>query len=469
MEFTGDDDIGVRDFLRWMESWFVVLGEKFNGGTVESKKMRAAQIHVACPVQSVAGRFLQTLSDEILWDEDALVEALIAQFDDGDKDSQAQEDILFIMSTLRQGDDDVFSYSRRVLKLLQRRPGGFQHYDKTFIRYYVDGLASRRLREMAILNSLRADYRESPQQVVKGVMRFATRLKIKGYKKYISRDSDDDDDNDDDESSDTDDSSSDSGSDSDSYYRRSKKGKKPRKSDKSRKREKRSKSKERKSRKGQGNESSVRRELEELREMIQDFIKIQKAAITPNTGGVAIRLGNDMNPQDPYIVADGYERYPQPIRNPYGQRNTGYPNTRRPEYAHTGSHACYDNVHLKTGRIGPLARSDIWEPTRQQTNVPRFTRNPSIPPGSYSFLCSYERNPPSQPIVGPDGTLYYPSRELICFHCQELGHLDLQCPRLHDPALRTTLLRPEHPDTPVAIRKKPLAQTHRKPANAKWN
>ena len=72
----------------------------------------------------------------------------------------------------------------------------------------------------------------------------------------------------------------------------------------------------------------------------------------------------------------------------------------------------------------------------------------------------------SQPIVGPDGTLYYPSRELISFHCQELGHLDLQCPRLHKPALRTTMLGPEHLDTPVVMRKKPQAQTHRKPTNA---
>ena len=52
MKFTGDDEVGVKDFLKWMESWFVVLGERFNGETMESKKMRAAQIHVACPVQS---------------------------------------------------------------------------------------------------------------------------------------------------------------------------------------------------------------------------------------------------------------------------------------------------------------------------------------------------------------------------------------------------------------------------------
>ena len=146
MEFTGDDDIGVKYFLKWMESWFVVLGEKFNGETVESKKMHAAQIHVACPVQSVAGYFLRTLPDEILWDEGALAEALIAEFHDGEMDCQTQEDILFSMSTLRQGDHDVSSYSRRVLKLLRRSPSGLQHYDKTFICYYIDGLVSRQLR-----------------------------------------------------------------------------------------------------------------------------------------------------------------------------------------------------------------------------------------------------------------------------------------------------------------------------------
>ena len=474
MEFTGDNDIGVKDFLNWMESWFAMFG--FNGETVESMKMRAGQIRVHCPDQSVAGRFLQTLSDEILWDEDALAEALIAQFDDGEIDSQAQEDILSTMGTFRQGDDDAFSYSRRVLKLLRRKPSGPRRYERIFIRHYIDGLASPRLRTHATVSFLGSNHYESPHQAVKGIMGLATQLEIEGYKKYSGENSDDDDDDDDGNG----DSSSDSEAEEDDYYGASRKKRKIKKADKlkrsirkkrknkkadklkrsSRKREKRLMSKERKSPKGQGDEGSVRREAREPREMIHDPKKIQKAAVTPNTGAVA--TGNDIIPLDSYISADDYEQNLQPIRYPYGQRNTSHPTTRRPEYSNTGSHACYDGGHLKTGRIGPLTRSDVCKPTRRRTDHPRFTRNPSIPPGSNSFSCSYKGNPTSQQIFGPDGALYYPSHSLVCFLCQELGHLYTQCPRLHDPELRTALLGPEHPDTRVALRKEPQAQTYRK-------
>ena len=214
--------------------------------------------------------------------------------------------------------------------------------------------------------------------------------------------------------------------------------------------------------KGQGNEGSVRRAVRELREMKHDLENIQRAAVTLNTGVIATRLGNDMILPDSYTVADSYERYPQPISNPYRQRNTSHPTTRCPEYSNTGSHACYDGGHLKTGRIGPLTRSNVCEPTRQRTDDPRSTRNLSMPPGSYFFPCSYEGDPKSQPIVGHDGTLYYPSHSFICSHCQELGHPSPYCPRLHDPELRTGLLGPEHPDIPVALRKEPQAQPNRR-------
>ena len=78
--FTGDSGIGVREFLRWMESWFATQGENFNGVSDASKRRRVAQIHVACPIRSVAGNFLRTLSEEVLWNEGALIQALIAQF-----------------------------------------------------------------------------------------------------------------------------------------------------------------------------------------------------------------------------------------------------------------------------------------------------------------------------------------------------------------------------------------------------
>ena len=98
---------------------------------------------------------------------------------------------------------------------------------------------------------------------------------------------------DDEDSSNTESSNSDSESDLDSCDRHIKKVKK--KSDKSKrlsqKREKQPKSAERKSRKRQGSECSVRRDLGELHEMVQNVIKIRNAAVMPNTGGVATRRG----------------------------------------------------------------------------------------------------------------------------------------------------------------------------------
>ena len=49
--------------------------------------------------------------------------ALIEQFDDKETEEHAREDILSVMSSLEQGERDVFSYSDKVLlKLLRRKP-----------------------------------------------------------------------------------------------------------------------------------------------------------------------------------------------------------------------------------------------------------------------------------------------------------------------------------------------------------
>lgn len=201
-------------------------------------------------------------------------------------EDQAEEYFLSSMKALQQGDRDVFTYSHKVLRVLLRKPSGFQHYDTIMIGYYADGLASRRLRERGTMSFRRLDSRETPCQVVLGVMQLATRLKMKGYQRHGIDDTDDDDD---DESSATEDSSSDSGSDSDSYNRSSKKRKQPKKSanskNSSRKREKRSKSK--------------------------------KKAVTQNGEVVTTRLRNDRVPLDSYNVTDSYEHYPQPIRGRY--------------------------------------------------------------------------------------------------------------------------------------------------------
>ncbi|KAG0133621.1 hypothetical protein HOY82DRAFT_639911, partial [Tuber indicum] len=218
--FTGDDKIGIRAFMSWMDSWFVTQGEEYAGNSPQAKRMKVAQIHVACPIKSVAGRFLRQLPD-VLWDEEKLWEALIEQFDETKAEENAQEDILLIMSGFGQGDRTVFSYSRKVLGILCRKPAKVNQFAKVLIRYYIDGLASRRLREMAIISLQRQDSNETPYKVVKGVMRLARQLKMKGYKKCRNGDSTES--SDEGESSSCDDSGSSSDSDDDKAYKQLKK------------------------------------------------------------------------------------------------------------------------------------------------------------------------------------------------------------------------------------------------------
>ena len=86
--FTGNGGIGVREFLRLMESWFATKGEGYSGVSKPSKRRRVTQIHVACPIRSVAGEFLTTLSEDVLWNEEALTKALIDQFADREMDER---------------------------------------------------------------------------------------------------------------------------------------------------------------------------------------------------------------------------------------------------------------------------------------------------------------------------------------------------------------------------------------------
>ena len=302
--FTGDSGIRVELFLRRMDSWYAAMGEELDGKTAQSKRMRVAHIHMACPIQSVTGRFIQSLSDKVLWDENALRHALIQEFRDGETDDQLLEEILSTMRTIGQGDLDVFSYSRRVRKLLQRKPSGSQQYDKVFIRYYINRLASRRLRDMATLDFLRADSCESPHQVIKGVMRFATKSKIEGYRKDSSWDSNDDDDDDEDDDNPVFgvcDSSSDSESDEDDYYGASRKKKKSDKSKRSSgKRVMRLKRKQRKDRNGRDDKATSGAEMNDLREMMRDLERMHKATITAGTRFVTRLTDEDGNPLETY-------------------------------------------------------------------------------------------------------------------------------------------------------------------------
>ena len=74
-----------------------MLGKDHDGSTLESKRCHVAQIHVSCSPRSVAADFINTLDDDILWDEDRLKNALIEQFHDGKLDDLAKGDILSTM------------------------------------------------------------------------------------------------------------------------------------------------------------------------------------------------------------------------------------------------------------------------------------------------------------------------------------------------------------------------------------
>lgn len=460
-----------------MEWWFTTMGDDFNGETEKSKKMRVAQLHLACPIHSVAGRFINTLEKTVCNDEELLKAALIDHFHDAEWEDQADEDILTTMSALSQGSQDVFKYSRKVLKLLQRKPKGLQSYDRILIGYYLDGLTSRRLRELAISRSSERDSHETPFQVVKSVMRLATRLKIKGYSNQSSKRSDDEneDEDDDDDDDDDDDNTTytvgvDSGSDEDSdYYGRSRQKKKACKMATVKKvswrKDKRAKSKERKNHKGRGNGDEVGGEISQLRERLRDLERMQGAIIPPGNGVVAGRAEEDVVPLDTYAVGQSYGRCP------YGRRDTAYPTTYRTEYPNRRSHynvsRQVDYYHgrreeyppfqeygrQETRRMGAPSHSYFDNVTRQLVRGTRFPQGSNPPIGGYSSSGTYENAPGPQPIVGPNGALYYPAGTLFCDYCREEGHLYSQCPALRrpEPVSKRVTLGPDHPASSAKV------------------
>jgi len=282
--FTGNGGVRVRDFLNRMKCWFTTMGEEYNGKTAESRSMRAAQIQIACPVDSTAGDFLRQLPDSVLWDDEALMKALIDHFNDTEMDGQSEDDILSIMNGIEQGKRDVFSYSRKVLKLLRKKPANLQQYDKILIRYYIDGLASHSLCKFAVVNFLKTNSHENPYEVVRSVMRWARELKMKGYKQSRSRtdsynESSDDEKSSSDESSDED---SDSDDDDDESYKRSRKSSKKSKKMERRKSEKKSRNKS-KGKKVDRAEEVLRERIDELGEKIEGLLKARNNVIDGET------------------------------------------------------------------------------------------------------------------------------------------------------------------------------------------
>jgi len=374
---------------------------------------------------------------------------------------------------LKEGHRDMFWYSGKVLKVLKRKPADLDRYDKLLITYYIDGLTSRRLREVVILKFCASDSTFTPVRAVKDMMRYGRRIKERGYKRQD--DSDDDEDDEDDSSDEEESNDSDSDSDSDDGYVRRKKKKKRMK----RKKAEKAKKKGRKMSRGEGkkkkdddDDDSVIGEMKELREMIRDLVKAQKEAVTPSTAIVATRPENDIIPLDTYNVSDNYGRYPPPPQPDYYQhgRDASLPTPRRPQYPERRSETLPTADYSRERRevyppsypnLRPRDRERRVPPPSNQ-NVDEPTRRPAVPTRN-----ARAQNPEPQPIVGPDGTLYYPYRQpVICFHCQEEGHVPPQCPWLNEvPVCAAPPLGPEHPDIQPVNREEPPVSGRRLSVN----
>lgn len=139
--------------------------------------------------------------------------------------------MLSMMKEIEHGERTVFSYSRKVLRILHGKLSKIRQGNKALISYYIDGLANKCLRDMAVMSFQKPDSKESAITIVKGVMRFARQLKLKEYKKGSCHGETDT--SNEEKSSEDDESSSTFDSDADRTYMYSKKSsKKPKKSDK---------------------------------------------------------------------------------------------------------------------------------------------------------------------------------------------------------------------------------------------
>ncbi|RPA88336.1 hypothetical protein L873DRAFT_79885, partial [Choiromyces venosus 120613-1] len=326
------------------------------------------------------------------------------------------------MSVFEQGERTVFAYSRKVLKILRRKPARVNQFDKILIRYYIEGLGSQRLREMAIMSFQKPDSDETPSKVVKGVMRLAMQLKMKGYKRNGGGDGTES--SDEEESSDDNDSDSSSDSDDDKAHRHSRKsGRRSKRSEKRSERKYADKAKK----KGRSREDdSIHDEVKELRGMLQELMKSQKSS-SSSTGVVTARSEEDIIPLDSYAVNRTYGGYPQQERYEDARFNQGQLGNRQPQYPNRRSQAQQYGNADPTPVMGRGQEQAHMGPTTFET-----FRNPYQPPRG--------GNPSAQPIVGPNGVLYYPMRNtLICYHCGEEGHVRPHCPKLRSYVPQSTL------------------------------
>jgi len=126
--------------------------------------------------------------------------------------------------------------------------------------------------------------------------------------------------------------------------------------------------------------------------------------------------------------------------------------------------ASHKEGHQGTGRIGPPTHSYFDNFKRQPAQGSRISQ-PSNPPSCiYPSSGTYGNTLESEPIVGPNGALYYQARLRRCYHCLEEEHIRPQCPLLRSSILRMVPFGPEHPDT-LARPLESSAQAREKPVN----
>ena len=405
---------------------------------------------------------------------------LVNRFYDGAREDQADKDVLTTMSTISQGKQDVFKYSRKVIKLLQRMPNDLKRYDDIVTGYYLNGLTSQRLYDLAVSNFRKRNSCETPLQVVHNVVHLAIQLKLKGYRNQINKPSDDEDEDEDgeDDGDDNNDEDEDNATYAAGIYSGSEdegngygRGRCRRKAGRMTsvrkvKGRKRAKSTERKNLKGSGKGREGGGEMSQLREIVRDLRQMQKAMSTQSTGVRAGRTEEDVIPLDTCAVGRNlkrrYEQYnasgPVIHQAEYLNRRgqvtqlVNYQQERRGEYS-----ASHEDSRQEIGRMGPPTRSYFDGFTRQPTQGSR------IPQGSNSPR-AVGNTPEAQSIIGPDGAVYYRARSRRCYHCLEEGHIRPQCPLLRS-SIRSITLGPEHPDTSPLPDGKSAIQSHGQPVN----
>ncbi|KAG0643771.1 hypothetical protein HOY80DRAFT_1031997 [Tuber brumale] len=155
---------------------------------------------------------------------------------------------------------------------------------------YIEGLASQRLLEMAILSLWKPDSDKTSDMVgAQGIMRLATQLKLKEYKKV--RRGNRMENSDEEESSGNNDFKSSSESDDDMAYKK---------------------------KSHDYEDDIVYEEVKELRGMLKDLLKSQKAVST-NTGALMTNPNGDIVSLDTYAVNRTYRNYPQPEQQRHSQ------------------------------------------------------------------------------------------------------------------------------------------------------